>query len=100
MIRDPQSFATLLAEVRQFIRNECMPLEQQIDQSDEIPEPHGFDVCVRIGAESASCQFAEHAHGHDDAMSRDNNMRAAVMHVIADAAVSVLVIAAGALCLE
>ena len=39
MIRDPQSFATLLAEVRQFIRNECMPLEQQIDQSDEIPEP-------------------------------------------------------------
>jgi acyl-CoA dehydrogenase len=39
MIRDPQSFATLLAEVRQFIRNECMPLEQQIDQTDEIPEP-------------------------------------------------------------
>ena len=39
MIRDPQSFATLLAEVRQFIRSECMPLEQQIDQTDEIPEP-------------------------------------------------------------
>ena len=64
-----------------------------LESGDEIPEPHGFDVCVRIGAESASCQFAEHAHGHDDAMSRDNNMRAAVMHVIADAAVSVLVIA-------
>jgi len=31
-------------------------------------------------------------HGHDHAMHRDNNMRAAVIHVLADAAVSVLVI--------
>ena len=35
--------------------------------------------------------FEEHEHAHGSA-ARDNNMRAAVMHVIADAAVSVLVI--------
>lgn len=34
-----------------------------------------------------------HDHAHDHAHARDNNMRAAVMHVFADAAVSVLVIA-------
>jgi cation diffusion facilitator family transporter len=34
-----------------------------------------------------------HGHGHDGAHHRDNNMRAAVVHVMADAAVSVLVIA-------
>ena len=38
-----------------------------------------------------------HAHGHEhhghSALHRDNNMRAAVVHVLADAAVSVLVIA-------
>jgi cation diffusion facilitator family transporter len=35
--------------------------------------------------------FEEHHHGHAGA-HRDNNMRAAVIHVIADAAVSILVI--------
>jgi cation diffusion facilitator family transporter len=34
-----------------------------------------------------------HSQGHDETHHRDNNMRAAVVHVIADAAVSVLVIA-------
>jgi cation diffusion facilitator family transporter len=33
-----------------------------------------------------------HSHEHGEAHHRDNNMRAAVVHVIADAAVSVLVI--------
>ena len=33
-----------------------------------------------------------HGHEHDEAHHRDNNMRAAVVHVMADAAVSVLVI--------
>ena len=37
MIRNPDVFARLLAEVRQFVRDECMPLENEIDQSDEIP---------------------------------------------------------------
>jgi len=34
-----ESFDTLLHEVRQFIRDECMPFEQQIDRDDQIPEP-------------------------------------------------------------
>ena len=47
-------------------------------------------------AEVRELKFEEHdhAHGHGGgAHHRDNNMRAAVVHVIADAAVSVLVIA-------
>lgn len=35
---------------------------------------------------------ADHDHDHHDAAHRDNNLRAAVIHVMADAAVSVLVI--------
>jgi cation diffusion facilitator family transporter len=38
-----------------------------------------------------SVQFEEHEHAHGSA-ARDHNMRAAVIHVLADAAVSVLVI--------
>jgi cation diffusion facilitator family transporter len=36
---------------------------------------------------------AHHSHAHHDHAHRDNNMRAAVVHVVADAAVSALVIA-------
>jgi cation diffusion facilitator family transporter len=57
----------------------------------EIPEPHAFIAMIRIGAESYSTVFEEHDHGHG-AAGRDNNMRAAIIHVLADAAVSVLVI--------
>jgi acyl-CoA dehydrogenase len=39
MIRDPERFASLLAQIRSFLRTECMPLEQQVDEKDEIPEP-------------------------------------------------------------
>ena len=38
MIRDPERFQTLLAEVRQFTRERCMPLEAQIDAHDAMPE--------------------------------------------------------------
>ena len=38
MIRNPESFKKLLAEVRHFVRTECMPLEEQVDRTDEIPE--------------------------------------------------------------
>lgn len=31
-----ESFATLLQQVRQFVIDECMPLEQQVDREDEI----------------------------------------------------------------
>jgi cation diffusion facilitator family transporter len=57
----------------------------------EIPEPHEFTVQLKIGAAAYTAVFEEHDHGHG-AAGRDNNMRAAVVHVIADAAVSVLVI--------
>ena len=38
MIRNPPQFASLLAEVRQFVRMECMPLEQEVDHTDVISE--------------------------------------------------------------
>jgi acyl-CoA dehydrogenase len=38
MIRDPEKFASLLAEVRNFVHSECLPLEQQVDEQDHIPE--------------------------------------------------------------
>jgi len=62
-----------------------------LESLDEIPEPHAFNATVRIGDQHYPVMFEEHEHAHGSA-SRDNNMRAAVVHVIADAAVSVLVI--------
>ena len=44
------------------------------------------------GGEVHTAEFTEHEHAHGNA-HRDNNMRAAVIHVLADAVVSVLVIA-------
>ncbi len=58
---------------------------------DEIPEPHAFVATVEIGTRNYPVPFEEHEHAHASA-ARDNNMRAAIIHVIADAAVSVLVI--------
>jgi cation diffusion facilitator family transporter len=62
-----------------------------LESYDEIPEPHAFTATVRIGGANYPVAFEEHEHAHGSA-ARDNNMRAAVIHVIADAAVSVLVI--------
>lgn len=60
-----------------------------LESVEEIPEPHAFTVQLSIGDESHSAVFTEHdASTH----ARDNNMRSAVIHVIADATVSVLVI--------
>jgi len=60
---------------------------------DEIPEPHSFTARVTLdrGGDTYSVDFEEHEHAHG-AAHRDNNMRAAIIHVLADAAVSVLVI--------
>ncbi len=60
----------------------------------EIPEPHAFTARVLLnrGGEVHTVEFAEHEHAHGSA-HRDNNMRAAIIHVLADAVVSVLVIA-------
>ena len=54
---------------------------------------HAASATLRIGGEAHPVAFEEHHdHGAGAAAHRDNNMRAAVVHVIADAAVSVLVI--------
>jgi cation diffusion facilitator family transporter len=67
-----------------------------LESRDEIPEPHAFVARVRLmqagQAHEGELAFEEHEHG-DGGHHRDNNMRAAVVHVMADAAVSVLVIA-------
>jgi cation diffusion facilitator family transporter len=65
--------------------------EGYLESLEEIPEPHSFVARVRIGSDAHSVVFDEPEHEHGRAQ-RDNNMRAAVIHVIADAAVSVLVI--------
>ncbi|MBT2325227.1 acyl-CoA dehydrogenase family protein [Variovorax paradoxus] len=39
MIRDEKKFQAMLAEVQRFVRDECQPLEEEIDRTDEIPEP-------------------------------------------------------------
>jgi cation diffusion facilitator family transporter len=73
-----------------------------LESRDEIPEPHAFLARVRLmqagQTQERELEFEEHehddGHGHGTgAHHRDNNMRAAVIHVMADAAVSVLVIA-------
>ena len=62
-----------------------------LESAEPIPEPHAFVARVNVAGASHPVIFAEHGHGHG-ALHRDNNMRAAVVHVVADAAVSVLVI--------
>ncbi len=72
-----------------------------LESRDEIPEPHAFLASIRLmqagRALERELEFEEHdhddAHGHGGTHHRDNNMRAAIVHVMADAAVSVLVIA-------
>lgn len=68
-----------------------------LESRDEIPEPHAFLARFRLmqagQAHERELKFEEHDHEHGHgAHHRDNNMRAAVVHVMADAAVSVLVI--------
>jgi cation diffusion facilitator family transporter len=75
---------------------QVFPLRPQdgfLESAGEIPEPHEFVALLRTGPGSEyAVPFAEHAHAHGK-MGRDNNMRAAIVHVMADAMVSVLVIA-------
>jgi cation diffusion facilitator family transporter len=62
-----------------------------LESVEEIPEPHAFTAYLRTGQQEYPAVFEEHEHAQASA-NRDNNMRAAVIHVMADAAVSVLVI--------
>jgi cation diffusion facilitator family transporter len=68
-----------------------------LESRDEIPEPHAFLAklhLMKAGQQhQRELEFEEHDHeAAPGAHHRDNNMRAAVIHVMADAAVSVLVI--------
>jgi len=64
-----------------------------LESVEEIPEPHAFSALLTIDSDTYMIAFEEHEHEHEHgATGRDNNMRAAVIHVVADAAVSVLVI--------
>jgi hypothetical protein len=54
-----------------------------LESVEEIPEPHSFVARLRIGRDEHSVVFEEHQHAHGRAQ-RDNNIRAAVIHVIAD----------------
>jgi acyl-CoA dehydrogenase len=38
MIREPEKFDALIAQVRDFVRTECIPLEEEVDRQDQIPE--------------------------------------------------------------
>lgn len=62
-----------------------------LESASEIPEPHGFDVLINLPDAEHTVTFKEHDHD-DHVDTRDHNMRAAYIHVIADAAVSVLAI--------
>jgi cation diffusion facilitator family transporter len=60
-----------------------------LESVEEIPEPHAFTARLTADGEDHELVFAEHDHAAHD---RDNNMRSAIVHVMADATVSVLVI--------
>jgi cation diffusion facilitator family transporter len=68
-----------------------------LESLDELPEPHEFVARIRLKHNDQASEFEERFEEHDHeppggAHHRDNNMRAAIVHVAADAAVSVLVI--------
>jgi len=64
-----------------------------LESTSEIPEPHAFTAVVGLAGVEHAVEFKEHAHDDaHDAHHRDHNMRAAYIHVVADAAVSVLAI--------
>ncbi|MDR3514782.1 MAG: CDF family Co(II)/Ni(II) efflux transporter DmeF [Azospirillaceae bacterium] len=66
---------------------------QYLESVDEIPEPHAFTARIRIEDITGEAVFAEDDAHHAGATTiRDNNFRSALVHILADAAVSGLVI--------
>ncbi|MFL9964616.1 CDF family Co(II)/Ni(II) efflux transporter DmeF [Paraburkholderia sediminicola] len=65
-----------------------------LESKEDIPEPHAFKVIVRMPDGEHEIEFEEPEHCHDshEAATRDHNIRSAYIHVMADAAVSVLAI--------
>jgi cation diffusion facilitator family transporter len=68
------------------------------ESREEIPEPHAFKVSLQLADGRHEVTFEEHVHDpavhadHSSSAHRDNNIRSAYIHVLADAAVSVLAI--------
>jgi cation diffusion facilitator family transporter len=90
----PTAMTTRISTVRPGGERQEFALVAQgdfLESIETIPEPHAFTAHVCLGSDTYTAVFEEHAHVHG-ATGRDNNMRAAIIHVIADAAVSVLVI--------
>ena len=95
----PAASLVLIETVRPDGARQTYPMEDlggHLQSIDEIPEPHAFQATMRVDGRDYPVTFEEHDHGdHHGAHGkahRDNNMRAAIIHVMADAAVSVLVI--------
>ncbi len=65
--------------------------DDHLESLESIPEPHAFTANILVAGNAHPVLFEEHEHG-DGKAHRDNNMRAAIVHVLADASVSVLVI--------
>ena len=67
-----------------------------LESIEEIPEPHAFTLRVVLDQDghrhTHELAFEEHGPHDGHGAHRDNNMRAAFIHVLADAAVSVLAI--------
>jgi cation diffusion facilitator family transporter len=72
-----------------------------LESRDEVGAPHAFLAKIYLEQDGQryhrELEFEEHQHDHahdhgHGSHHRDNNMRAAIIHVMADAAVSVLVI--------
>ncbi|SMG60654.1 CDF family Co(II)/Ni(II) efflux transporter DmeF [Paraburkholderia susongensis] len=65
-----------------------------LESKEDIPEPHAFTAIVRMPDGDYTVEFEEHAHPDHahEAATRDHNIRSAYIHVMADAAVSVLAI--------
>jgi cation diffusion facilitator family transporter len=90
----PAAETTLITTVRPDGTQQVFTLavhDDFLESQAVIPEPHAFTAQIKIGGNSYTTVFEEHVHAHG-ATGRDNNMRAAIVHVMADAAVSVLVI--------
>jgi cation diffusion facilitator family transporter len=88
----PDNQPVIIETVRQSGERQLFTMAYRgkwLESTDTIPEPQEFVATLQIGDNTHSVTFTEHAHGNTQ---RDNNMRAAFVHVIADAAVSVLVI--------
>ncbi len=89
--------APRLETLRRDGTREWFPLAQRDGYWESIaviPEPHEFTASLHLADGTYAVDFVEHSHEHgpSGAAHRDNNIRSAYIHVMADAAVSVLAI--------